>query len=114
MGCTPNKFVEDYFEPSLGDTLVMGYGRDLGLSSEKAVSTGRVVEVFTDDEDNFTGFKMSVEESEHLKPDQDPKLQFSASKPNHDMDVYVVWPSRSHKINAIPGAVQLEEVESFD
>lgn len=114
MGITPKEFVEEYFEPSLGDTLVMGYGRDLGLSSEKAVSTGRVVDVLTDDEGNFTGFKMSVEESDHLKPDQDPKLQFFASKPTHPMDVYLVWPSRSHKVNAIPGAVQLEEVESFD
>lgn len=113
MGNSPNKFVEENFEPSLGDELVMKYGRDLGLSSEAATSTGRVMEIIRNDNDEFVGFTMSVEESDHLKPEQDPKLKFQGNDAHLDMNVYIVWPDRTHKINAIPGAVKLEEVKSF-
>lgn len=113
MGNSPNNFVEENFEPSLGDVLVMKYWRDLGLSSEAATSTGRVMEIIRNDDDEFVGFTMSVEQSDHLKPEQDPKLTFQEDDAHLDMNVYLVWPDRTHKINAIPGDVTLEEVKSF-
>lgn len=111
MGFSPQKFVSEFYEPSVGDVITIEYERNMGVgASARGETKGRVMKKFTSDDNEFLGFTMSVEKSNHLEGEDDPKLRVKSTNQIRDLDVYLIWPSREHKLNAVPGAIKLVEI----
>lgn len=111
MGYTPQNFVDEFYKPSVGEIITIAYERNLGVgSSARGETKGKIMKKFTND-DEFIGFKMSIIESDHMENSKNSWLEIKSTHPKRELDVYVNGSeTKRAKINAIPGAVVLEEI----
>lgn len=117
MGMTPEKFVDKYYEPSVGDELTIKYEINQGVNASGVGKTkGKIMKIYENGEDAFRGFRMQVIESDHmdLEEDQDRVLDVvSRMGVKGNIDVYYVVSDERRKVNAVPGAVNLVEVNNY-
>lgn len=112
MDHTPQKFVDEFYEPSIGEIITIAYERNMGVgSSAKGETKGKIMKEFTNNDGEFIGFKMSIIASDHFENYEEDWLEIKSTHPKRELDVYLNGSSEQRtKINAIPGAVVLEEI----
>jgi hypothetical protein len=86
------------------------------MPRESEKQRGKITKIYGNGEDEFRGFSMQVIESNHmcLEKNQDRVLDVvSRIGVKGNIDVYYVVSHKRRKVNAVPGAVNLVEVNNY-